>query len=77
MLLEQLHERSECLKAFDKRLLHIESTLVEHQNNNEHPILIFSMLDPIRNTIARSRRLAEVISHFLSKSFKMHSLNSM
>lgn len=60
MLLDQLHERRECLKAFDKRLLHIESTLVEHQNNNEHPILTCSTFDPIRNTVARSRRLAEV-----------------
>lgn len=41
-------------------MLHIESTIVEHQNNAERPILTSSMYDPLRNTASRSRRLAEV-----------------
>lgn len=65
MLLEQLREQDACIKAFDQRLLHIESTIVEHQNNVEHPILIKSIYDPLRNTASRSRRLAEVKSFFL------------
>lgn len=59
-LLVQLRDQERCIGEFEKRLLHIESTLVEHQNNAEHPILTFSIYDPLRNTIARSRRLAEV-----------------
>lgn len=59
-LLEQLHDQDESVKAFKKRLLHIQSTIVEHQNNVEHPILSTSIYDPIRNTIWRSRQLAEV-----------------
>lgn len=62
MLLEQLREQDACVKAFDRRLLHIESTIVEHQNNIEHPILTKSIYDPLRNTASRSRRLAEVKS---------------
>lgn len=61
MLLEQLREQDRCIKAFKERLLHIESTIVEHQNNVEHPILTTSIYDALRNTVSRSRRLAEVI----------------
>lgn len=60
-LLQQLRDQDECVKLFEKRLLHIESTIVEHQNNAEHPILTTSVYDPLRNTMSRSRRLAEVI----------------
>lgn len=60
MLLEQLREQDACVKAFEQRLLHIESTIVEHQNNSEHPISTKSIYDPLRNTASRSRRLAEV-----------------
>lgn len=60
MLLEQLREQDARIKAFDQRLLHIESTIVEHQNNVEHPILTKSIYDSLRNTASRSRRLAEV-----------------
>lgn len=63
MLLQQLREQDECIKAFEKRLLHIEATIVEHQNNAEHPILTSSVYDPLRNTASRSRRLAEVTSN--------------
>lgn len=59
-LLEQLREQDACLEAFEKRMLHIESTMVEHQNNIERPILVSSIYDPLRNTSSRSRRLAEV-----------------
>lgn len=59
-LLEQLRDQEKCINEFNQRLLHIESTLVEHQNNAEHPILTFIIYDPLRNSIARSRRLAEV-----------------
>lgn len=34
--------------------------MVEHQNNAEHPILVSSIYDSLRNTASRSRRLAEV-----------------
>lgn len=61
MLLEQLQHQNACIKAFEERLLHIESTIVEHQNNTVHPILTSSIYDPLRNTASRSRRLAEVI----------------
>lgn len=60
MLLQQLREQDECIKTFEKRLMHIESTIVEHQNNVEHPILTTSIYDPLRNAASRSRRLAEV-----------------
>lgn len=60
ILLQQLRDQDECKKTFEKRLLHIESTIVEHQNNAEHPILTTSIYDPLRNTMSRSRRLAEV-----------------
>lgn len=60
-LLEQLRDQEKCINEFEQRLLHIESTLVEHQNNAEHPILKFTSYDPLRNSIARSRRLAEVM----------------
>lgn len=59
-LLEQLRHQDNCIKEFENRLLHIESTIVEHQNNAEHPILTSSIYDPLRNTSSRSRRLAEV-----------------
>lgn len=65
-LLEQLREQDKCVEAFKQRMLHIESTIVEHQNNAEHPILTLSIYDPLRNTASRSRKLAEVI---FSKSF--------
>lgn len=58
-LLNQLRDQEKCIKDFEHRLMHIESTLVEHQNNAEHPILTFSIYDPLRNSIARSRKLAE------------------
>lgn len=64
VLLQQLREQDECVKAFEKRLLDIEATIVQHQNNAERPILTTSIYDPLRNTMARSRRLAEV-SFFL------------
>lgn len=60
MLLKQLREQDACIKAYAQQLLHIESTIVEHQNNAEHPILTKSIYDPLRNTASRSRRLAEV-----------------
>ncbi|XP_031633973.1 coiled-coil domain-containing protein lobo [Contarinia nasturtii] len=58
-LLEQLRNQEECIKSFESRLLHIESTMVEHQNNAQHPVLTTSIYDPLRNTISRNRRLAE------------------
>lgn len=60
MLLQQLREQEQCIKEYEKRLLHIQSAIVEHQNNVEHPILTSSIYDPLRNTAPRSRRLAEV-----------------
>lgn len=60
MLLEQLRDHERCVDAFEARLLQIKSMLLEHQNDIENPILTNSPFDPLRNTAARSRRLAEV-----------------
>lgn len=72
-LLDQLRDQEKCIAAFEHRLMHIEATLVEHQNNAEHPILTFSIYDPLRNSIARSRRLAE--SDRLEREIK-HAMSS-
>lgn len=72
-LLDQLRDQEKCIKDFEHRLMHIESTLVEHQNNTEHPILTFSIYDPLRNSIARSHRLAE--SDRLEREMK-HAMSS-
>lgn len=60
MLLEQLRDHERCVEAFNARQLEIKSMLLEHQNDTENPILTNSLFDPLRNTAARSRRLAEV-----------------
>lgn len=60
MFLEQLRDHNCCVAAFDARMLEIKSMMVEHQNNIENPILVNNVFDPLRNTAARSRRLAEV-----------------
>lgn len=72
-LLDQLRDQDKCIKEFEHRLMHIESTLVEHQNNAEHPILTFSIYDPLRNSNARSRKLAE--SDRLEREMK-HAMSS-
>lgn len=72
MLLEQLREQDACVNAFEQRLLHIQTTVVEHQNNAEHPVLTKSIHDSLRNTASRSFRLAEV--KFLSLPHKKTSI---
>lgn len=68
MFLEQLRDHNCCVAAFEARMMEIKSMMVEHQNNIENPILINNVFDPLRNTAARSRRLAEV-GHFVSFTF--------
>lgn len=60
MLLEQLRDHERCIAAFEGRNFEMKSMLLEHQNNIENPILTHNAFDPLRNTAARSRRLAEV-----------------
>lgn len=72
-LLDQLRDQEKSIKDFEHRLVHIESTLVEHQNNTDHPILTFSIYDPLRNSMARSRKLAE--SDRLKREMK-HAMSS-
>lgn len=73
MFLEQLRDHNCCVAAFDARMLEIKSMMVEHQNNIENPILVNNVFDPLRNTAARSRRLAEVsLSFFFFGFLKVH-----
>lgn len=60
MLLDQLRDHERCIAAFESRNFEIKSMLLEHQNNIDNPILNNNAFDPLRNTAARSRRLAEV-----------------
>lgn len=58
VLLEQLKAQEECQKAHKKRSDDIGHTLAERETDMENPILDFSIYDPLRNSGARSLRMA-------------------
>lgn len=59
VLLEQLKTQEECQKAYKERTDDIGHTLSEHKTDMENPILNFSIYDPLRNSGARSLRMAQ------------------
>lgn len=59
VLLDQLRAQKECQKAYMKRSDDIGHTLSEHKMDMENPILNFSIYDPLRNSGARSLRMAQ------------------
>lgn len=59
VLLDQLNAQEECQKAYKKRCDDIAHTLSEHKMDMANPILNFSLYDPLRNSGARSLRMAQ------------------
>lgn len=58
MLLDQLDAQDECQRAYAERIEIIRGTLSDRKSDVENPILNFSLFDPLRNSGARSLRMA-------------------
>lgn len=58
VLLDQLKAQEECQQAYRKRNDNIAQALAERKMDMENPILNFSIYDPLRNSGARSLRMA-------------------
>lgn len=58
VLLDQLKAQEECQQAYKKRNDDIIQALAERKMDMENPILNFSIYDPLRNSGARSLRMA-------------------
>lgn len=59
VLLDQLQAQEECQTAYKKRSEDIAQTLSDRKSDMENPILNFSIFDPLRNSGARSMRMAK------------------
>lgn len=59
VLLEQLKVQEECKQAYKERNDNIVHMLSERKSDMENPILNFSIFDPLRNSGARSLRMAQ------------------
>lgn len=63
VLLEQLKAQEECQQAYKKRNDDIVQALAERKMDMENTILNFSIYDPLRNSGARSLRMARQEQH--------------
>lgn len=60
VLLEQLKHQENALKAYDERKREFEKILTDREIDMTNPVLIPSIYDPLRNSAARTFRLAEL-----------------
>lgn len=60
VLLEQIQHQESALQAFNKRKREFEKIWTDREVDMTHPVLLPSLYDPLRNSAARTFRLAEI-----------------